>query len=178
MCRIDKLVNFKYDLDNIRLALPKRFGIIEEAIAYLIRGGFPNSTDTKKHLAILLYLSDWRHCIEEGTAITDISWSFNYGIEALNYDIESIYTEVFYFLNNEIGFLDKFKYHVFGLKLVNLTGSQIQALNHVIKVTSKLPMYKTTNIALSTYPVMTSDKRVKLDLETKSIVYNRDFGRS
>jgi hypothetical protein len=124
----------------------------------------------------MIYLADWKFCIEYGQQITDIQWKFySYGPYA-----DGIRKAVG---RNDV-FIIKSKYHYFsrrientisikrGTSLPNLPERISEVLDFVVEKLQRLSWDGITRLVYSTYPAMSQSKYTLLNLIQLAKDYN------
>jgi len=146
-----------------------------DALTYLL-SQYPYPADqSNARVTKMLYLADWVHCLRHEMPITDIEWYFNnYGpfvddVKETAIREKSLFDVVE--VQNDFG---KPK-TVLKLKAdsisPDLSVTEKQAIDHVIRVTKDMSWEKFIQTVYGTYPVATSPRYSVLDLETKAKQY-------
>lgn len=148
---------------------------LEAAIAYLCEH-YPHKSElSKARLTKLVYLADWKACIESGKQISDIEWVFNhYGPY-----VDDIYTTAIASPNFNVERSTNFygnRKEIISLKIplfsTRLSASDRRILDHVIEETKKLNWDQFIQLVYSTYPVLTGTRGEKLDLSAMARAYD------
>ena len=128
-------------------------------------------------LTKIVYLADWKNCLENGETITSINWYFdNYGpfVNNIKKTAQS-YPDIFKIedATNMYGQPKK----IFKLKdndiVVDLNKAQKSSITSIVDETSKLYWKAFIKLVYSTHPVASSDRYSYLDLVAKSQEYKK-----
>lgn len=142
-----------------------------EIIAYILdkypyKGDLSNARVTK-----MIYLADWKSLINYNYAISNIRWYFdNYGpfvwdisnIVETNKDIFDVIETSNMFGTKKVSFSLKknIEYNL-------LTRTNIEIIDLIIKITKGLSWKEFIKFVYSTYPIVSSERYVYLDLDKK-----------
>jgi hypothetical protein len=147
---------------------------LEAAIAYLCEN-YPHKSElSKARLTKLVYLADWKSCIESNKQISGIEWVFNhYGPY-----VDDIYNAAILSPNFNVQRSTNFygnKKEIISLKMPilnnRLSTSEKRIMDHVIEETKRLNWDQFIQLVYSTYPVLTGTRGKKLDLVAMARAY-------
>jgi hypothetical protein len=123
-------------------------------------------------LGIMLYLSDWKNCIEHGQQITENKYKYGYKIEIdaiSDKDIDLILQQV---RNKRTAFRFCKRSEVVTELSTPLKNEHKDSTLHVVNTCGKYEKMGIIKLALSTFPIITSDMYVDLDLVKKASEYS------
>lgn len=150
---------------------------LRDVMAYLIRNYPDRMSDelSNARLTKMVYLADWRHVLETGQQITDISWYFdNYGPFVRDIEITAAFNPDMFQIEatrNMYG-QSKKKFSLVNKDYQpNLKGSEKEALDHIIGVTQRLYWNDFIKLVYSTHPIASSERYSHLDLQEKAKAY-------
>lgn len=148
-----------------------------DVMAYLIKNYPERMSDelSNARLTKMVYLADWRHVLETGKQITPIKWYFdNYGPFVRDVEHTALLNEDVIAVEKTTNMYGQSK-KKFALKdpgySPTLREDEIQSLDHIINVTSKLYWKDFINLVYSTHPIASSERYSYLDLATKAKEY-------
>ena len=137
---------------------------------------------SKARLVKMLYLADWKNCIENNKQLTTTKWVFNqFGPYVINI-IEELKTDNRFEIIDGINSYGSLK-QLIKLKIdfkIDLTFEEKEILNFVINATSSLNYSEFIDLIYSTYPIKISSRMSELNLvelanEYKSSKENRIY---
>jgi len=152
---------------------------LKDTIGYILKS-YPDNLQSElsnARLTKMVYLSDWKHLLNDGRTITDIDWYFdNYGpfvrdVEETANQFPSVFkvsTET-----NAYGKRKKVYSLVNERAEFRLSESERLAVDHIINVTKKLFWDDFIQLVYATYPVSTSERYTYLDLSRKAAEYKK-----
>lgn len=152
---------------------------VKDLLAYILLN-YPNKEElSKTRVTKLIYLCDWKSCIEFERQITDITWVFdNFGpfvwdvmttVEN-NPETFSIYSsETLFGTPKTVVALKNKQYSP------SLEEQEKRIADFVIKSTENLNFDKFVKLVYSTYPIMTSQRHKALDLIDLAKEYKRSI---
>lgn len=139
-----------------------------DVLAHLL-ARYPNEYDlSNARVTKMVYLSDWRHCLQERRQITDIQWFYdNYG--PFVWDVKNTAEQ-----HPDLFSVEE-RTNMYGTRKTcilptgaeyepQLLPSEREAIDHVISVTKDLPWGEFMKLVYSTYPILTSEQYSLLDL--------------
>jgi hypothetical protein len=148
-----------------------------DTIGYIIS----NYPDNIRHelsnarLTKMVYLSDWKHVLSNGSQISDIDWYFdNYGPFVWDIEREAKNYPNIFKINNQTNAYGKRKktYSLYpNDQNFLLTDSEKAAVDHIIDVTKKLFWDDFIQLVYSTHPVSSSERYTYLNLVGKGDEY-------
>ena len=100
--------------------------------------------ENKINLSILVYLVDWKSCIEYGCQATEVNWKN--GITPIIWDLDN--------------------------KIISTEDQLIEAVLFVKETASKMEAHELVRLCQSTYPVYFQEKNKNLNLVNLSREYN------
>ncbi len=149
---------------------------LKDVMAYIITN-YPSHMDSElsnARLTKMVYLADWKNCIDSGSQITSINWYFdNYGPFVRDIEQEAKNNSGLFEIavtNNVYGSMKK----IFKLKYpyeANLSPVEKKSIDHVISETSKLYWAPFIRLVYSTFPITQSDRYQFVDLVALSKSY-------
>jgi hypothetical protein len=150
---------------------------ILELVIYIFRN-YPNPLQlSKPRLVKLIYLIDWKHCIDFGGQATNIKWYFNHYGPYVD-DVFDIIKEakddfeVFSYINPYGGgSSDRIK--LISHKFVNLSTTVKATTDIIISKTNELDWSTFISIVYSTFPVKSTSKYSFLNLIEDAKKYKR-----
>lgn len=148
-------------------------------IAYYICKNYPYKDElSKARLTKMVYLSDWKSCLEQDHQLTDIAWFFdNYGpfVENVHDEIEKRpdlinikHTLNYYGSEKTLYTISQSEY------LPDLEENDQKIIDKVIEKTKTMHWDGFINFVYSTYPIATSPRYSKLNLLEKAHEYKKD----
>lgn len=140
--------------------------ILRDIMGYFCKY-YPENLLSKARLNKLVYLADWRSCIERDQQLSDIEWIFNHYGPYVD-DIEKLaLSESVFNINRTHNSYGERK-DLISLKsefnFGSLSDSDKNILNCVVESTKNLSWDEFIRLVYSTYPVMVSLRHDKLDL--------------
>jgi hypothetical protein len=151
----------------------------KDIIAFLLQN-YPHKSElSNARVTKMVYLADWRHCIQMQTQLSPIRWVFdNYG--PFSWDIKSTAE------NNPDLFDMEVTHNAFGSEklllsmknqefLPRLERSEVDALNHVITHTRDLDWQNFIRLVYSTYPILKCPRYAELDLPALATQYQAEL---
>lgn len=155
---------------------------INDILVYLFKN-YPNPGELSKARVVkMLYLADWKNCLEYGRQITPIQWYFNHYGPYVDDIVNLIRTDVRFeieWVSNVFGSPKE----IIRLKpnvelLVNIPSENIKTLDFVIKLSSPLYWSDFIDLIYSTYPVRTQPRYTyfnlpKLATEYKAVIASK-----
>ena len=150
--------------------------MLKDIIYYILKEHWklPNARVTK-----LVFLSDWKACLDYWSQITNIDWYFdNYWPFVRNVENEiNLNTELFSMKEEYNWFWTKKK--MFSAKSwynLQITGSEKKVIDYVISITKELDFNNFIKLIYSTYPIYKSRKFTFLNLVELADEYKKiDF---
>lgn len=150
---------------------------LKDIVGYLCQN-YPYEEElSKARLTKLVYLADWKSCIEYEKQISEIQWVFNHfgpyvdDVSELAYKDEDFNVTM---TSNTFGNLKE----VISLKksfpITSLTNDEKGILDFVIKQTHKLRWDEFIQLVYSTYPILTHSRYSNLDLVKTSKRYKNE----
>lgn len=147
------------------------------ALEYLLRH-YPHKDELSNARSTkMLYLADWKHCIDHGKQITPIAWHFdNYG--PFVWDVyhaamsRPTVFEVRETTNMHGGKKVEFRARG-GLIEPEISESEQASIDHVIEQTKDLYWDRFIKLVYSTYPIVNSARYSELDLPALAIQYKK-----
>lgn len=135
---------------------------------------YPNELLSKARLTKLVYLADWKSCIERGTQLSDIKWIFNHFGPYVD-DIEALaLSEPFFNVTRTYNAYGE-KKDLISIKTEfsfdSLNNEDKHILNNIIESTRDLNWDEFIRLVYSTYPVMVSARKDILDLPKLALLY-------
>jgi hypothetical protein len=138
---------------------------------------YPNQNDlSKARVAKLIYLADWKFCLERGKQMSTISWIFNHFGPYVD-DVEIMALESPYFN------IDR-TYNIFGERkdlislksrfdFKSLSDDEKTVLDDIINRTASLNWEQFKQLVYSTYPIIVSSRMDQLDLPKLALEYKK-----
>lgn len=115
----------------------------------------------------LVYLSDWKNCLENNAQITKIEWVYNnfgpYVWDVLR-TAEKHPSIITVSKTKSNDGTPHYKFKLNRSYQVDLSENEKQAIDHVIKVTKDLDWDEFIRLVYSTYPILTSERYARLNL--------------
>jgi hypothetical protein len=150
---------------------------LREIIGYFCKF-YPNKELlSKARLTKLVYLADWKSCLNRGHQISNIKWMFNH-FGPYVADIETLALEDQYFNVSKTFNLYGEKKDLISLKkefpLHSIKEEDQEISNNIIRLTCNLNWEKFIQLVYSTYPVIVSTKMDFLDLKKLAAEYNKN----
>lgn len=150
---------------------------LRDVVAYICQQ-YPYRTElSKARLTKLVYLSDWRMCIEAGRQVTPIRWYFNHFGPYVD-DVEQL-------ARNDCAFaIEKTTNFYGGLKEIirlvsevhpNMTSQERAAVDFSIEKTQDLSWDAFIKLIYSTYPIVTESRFDYLDLPVLADQYKHSL---
>ncbi|MCZ4567245.1 Panacea domain-containing protein [Rhodococcus erythropolis] len=131
---------------------------------------------SKARLTKMVYLADWRSSIDRGKQMTDLVWVFNhygpYLDDVVRTAKETRGLEVTS-TQNMYGKRKDLVQRVGQMPAVELSQSERDVLDTVIRETEQLHWNGFIELVYSTYPVVTQERYVDLDLPQLALNYNQ-----
>ncbi|HJE22275.1 MAG TPA: SocA family protein [Methylorubrum populi] len=148
---------------------------LEAAIAYLCEN-YPHKSElSKARLTKLVYLADWKSCIENDKQISNIEWVFNHYGPYVDDIYNTAISSPSFNVERSTNFYGNRK-EIISLKLTilnnHLSASEKRILDHVIEETKRLNWDQFIQLVYSTYPVLTGTRGEKLDLAAIARAYD------
>lgn len=148
-----------------------------DIITYLYKV-YPNQQElSKTRLIKLIYLIDWKNCLQYEVQLTQINWRFDhYGPY-----VEDV-MNIIYEKNNFFGveeYTNAYGGRSIRVKLIDkkykpdLSKKEIEVINFIINKTSPLNFNELINLVYSTYPIKSNPKYSNLDLVEEAKQYKR-----
>jgi hypothetical protein len=134
---------------------------------------------SKSRLAKLVYLADWKSCLEDDHQITPLRWKFNhygpYVDDVINTarasdDFDVVYEANVYGEPKEVVRLARMG------RWPTLNEQDKDVLDHVINETQSLGWNEFIKLVYSTFPVIVSDRHQFMDLVSLARRYRREMG--
>lgn len=152
---------------------------IKDSLAYLL-SKYPHAQEqSNARVTKMLYLADWYHCLQTGRQVTDVSWFFdNYGPFVNDVKATAERNPELFEVAESSNDRGKPKTVV---RLKNehfrpqLTQSEMDAIDHVVNVTSKLYWNDFIKTIYGTYPIVSSPRYTNLDLKKKALEYREQL---
>ena len=152
--------------------------MLKDIIYYILAKHTNTTTFSNARITKLIYLSDWKSCLERGHQITNIEWFFDYYWPFVR-DIENEIDK-----NPDLFIVEAMANGVFGgnrkifaIKNDNYTPSvseeEQKYINFVIEKTSSMWFSEFIKYVYSTYPIYKSRKFEKLDLSSLATEYKQ-----
>ncbi len=141
---------------------------LRDIIAYYCKK-YPHKTElSKARLTKMVYLADWKSCIDRSKQISKIQWVYNHYGPYVEDVANVAQTDDIFDLKSTINFLGKSK-QVVKLKSENydtksLSVADKNILDHIISITSKRYWNSFIELVYSTYPIIKSEKFSNLNL--------------
>ncbi|WP_180215445.1 Panacea domain-containing protein [Neorhizobium sp. AL 9.2.2] len=146
-------------------------------MAYLIKHYPDRMSDelSNARLTKMVYLADWRHVLETGKQITNIDWYFdNYGPYVNDISTTAASNSNIFAVENTLNMYGQNK-KKFALRRADyvppISGSERDALDHIIDVTQKLYWNDFIKLVYSTHPIASSERYSHLNLPEKAREY-------
>ncbi len=152
-------------------------GSIRDVLSYFCQNVSPKSVLSKARLTKMVYLADWKSCIDHGHQVTDTTWHFNHFgpyvpdvVDAIRDDpaFEITVTENMFGSEKEVVSVKD------GATWPTLTREDLAVLDHVIDTTRHKNWREFINLVYSTYPVLVTDRYADMDLVTLAEHYKRE----
>lgn len=143
---------------------------IEDVAVYLCRHYPLKHELSKARLTKMVYLADWRSCIERDRQVTSIKWYFNhYGPYVRDVE-ETAMTSPHLRVTKDWNYYGDEKWLVSdsgdGYDPRTLSRADRQVLEHVIEQTKRLNWGDFIHLVYSTYPIVCHERYSKLDLRS------------
>ena len=158
--------------------------LLRNIIVYIFKN-YPNPLElSKPRLVKIIYLIDWKNCIEHDKQTTPIQWYFNhygpYVDDIINYiksdtdtfNLKSTYN-IYGGVSHSISLKEKITYDN---NFLPEEGRKI--IDFVIEKTFKLNWSEFISLIYSTYPISTQPKYTYLDLKSLSLEYKKTLKES
>jgi uncharacterized protein YwgA len=149
---------------------------LKDVIGYLCEN-YPYKDElSKARLTKMVYLADWKACVDDSRPMTDIMWRFNHYGPYVEDVVDAARSSNRFKVISENNMYGERKETV---KLVNpsewlsLDREDKAVLDHVIKTTQNLTWNAFIKLVYSTYPVMVSERHTTLDLEKLARQYKK-----
>jgi hypothetical protein len=146
-----------------------------EAILIYIYKSYPHPNElSKARLVKLIYLADWKHCLEYGYQVSDIKWYYNHYGPFVNEVIEAVQKSKYFDIVSTTNFFNSPKelIRLIGdVQSQSLTVEERNSLDFIIGKTSKMFWDEFIRLVYSTYPIMVSQKYTFLDLPSLAQQY-------
>lgn len=150
---------------------------LHDVMAYLVKK-YPGNLQhelSNARLTKMIYLADWHQAINRGRQITDISWySDNFGPFVRDIEKTAAERDDLFVVNLGSNIHGQAK-KSFALRDANynprLKPEEVESLDHIINVASKLYWAPFINLVYSTHPIASSQRYSYLDLLTKAKEY-------
>lgn len=130
---------------------------------------------SKGRLNKLIYLADWKNCLNNNEQLTDIQWRFNhYGpyVDEIQDIIEND-SEKRIVITDKMNYFGSIKYELSIKKddFVSPTKQQKEVLDLILQITNNLNWSDFINLVYSTYPIKVSIRGEIMNLVKLSIEY-------
>lgn len=141
---------------------------LRDIIAYYCKK-YPHKMElSKARLTKMVYLADWKSCINRGKQISKINWVYNHFGPYVEDVANTAQTDSIFDIKSTTNFLGKSK-QVVKLKSENydpksLSVADKNILDHIISITSKRYWNSFIELVYSTYPIIKSEKFSNLNL--------------
>ena len=127
----------------------------------------------------MVYLVDWKNCLENSTQLTNIKWYFdNYGPFVEDVDKEVLKQSDLFHVEHTTNFYGSSKtlYSIHKDDYTEeLSENEKKIIDMVIEKTKPLSWEGFINFIYSTYPIATSERYSTLDLVSKAIQYRDEL---
>lgn len=150
---------------------------LTQIIAYIIEK-YPHKHElSNARVTKMIYLADWRNAIINKKQISNIHWYFdNYGPFVWDVYNEACSRHDIFSVNNGVNLFGKNK-KTFSLKKSvcydEVLPEEIKTLDKIIESTASLNWNEFIQLVYSTYPIVSSERYSKLNLEEKAIEFSR-----
>lgn len=152
---------------------------IIDVVGYFIKNS--KTVLSKGRLNKLIYLADWKNCLDNNEQLTSIQWKFNhYGpyVDEIQDIIENDNKKRIT-IADKINYFGSVKYELSVKKddFISPTKQQKKVLDLILQITDNLNWSDFINLVYSTYPIKVSIRGeimdlVKLSIEYKNKKYN------
>lgn len=137
---------------------------------------YPCKNDlSKAKLNKIIYLADWKSCISGKNQISPIEWIYNnYGPYVNDVEMTALFDDEFFKIHRTCNMYGNTK-EVICLKKefdYQLSQEEQETIDFVISKVASLNWDRFIKLVYSTYPIMTSAKHEKLNLENLAERYN------
>jgi hypothetical protein len=148
---------------------------IKDVVAYILRE-YPHSQEmANARVTKLIYLADWKHCLEQGKQITNIKWYFD-SFGPFVWDVKNEIDE------NKRLFSTVETRNAFGSKKIvfslddkkytpRLSSTETSSIDHIINISKTMYWKDFIKLVYSTYPITTSERYSFLNLIEKAKEY-------
>lgn len=150
---------------------------LKDILVYILRE-YPHKEElSNARVTKMVYLSDWKHVLENGEQVSKISWKFdNYG--PFVWDVVETareYPELFAIEETEnlFGSTKRVLACVDRSYRPRLAQSERAAVDHVINSTKRLGWDRFIGLVYSTYPIIASERYSPLDLKQLASEYKQ-----
>ena len=147
---------------------------LKDIIAYILQE-YPYKAElSNARVTKMVYLSDWKHSLDNGTQLSPITWYFdNYG--PFVWDVKNVAEADPALFRVEKGRTpsggEKVTLSLARSYRSNLTPPERKAIDHVIKTTQDLSFLKFLNLVYATYPVRVTERYQVLNLPELAASY-------
>lgn len=151
---------------------------IRDVVGFLCQN-YKNKGDlSKARLTKMVYLGDWKSCIDRDRQITDIDWIFNNYGPYVEDVARMARQDPNFAVVSDLNMYGSYKETIViknSFKLTSLSRDEIRILSHVITMTEKLSWKEFMRLVYSTFPILVSDRNTSMNLPKLARRYKREM---